>query len=248
LAKDLATANSLRDAEIHRLLVEESVETPGAEPWATIIGNYEFDRSDQDLALLAGMGSIAKASGAPFIAAAAAELIGCSGPSDDVTLNLDGLSNNSAWQELRASPTAAYLGLAWPKFLVRLPYGSATRPIDTFDYEELAGKTGETANVNLLWGNSAFLAALLLGQAYSESDWSMQPGDCLEVEGLPAWTYEEDGEPQLHPCGQYLLTQRPIESLQSAGFMPIVSIRDSDTIRLGGFYSLMSKRLSGPWD
>ena len=47
----------------------------------------------------------------------------------------------AAWEALRQEPAAAMLGLAGPGFLLRQPYGVATKPVEKIAYEEY--KTGE---------------------------------------------------------------------------------------------------------
>jgi len=44
LSADLAAAEDLRSIGMYRLLVEETVETPGGEPWAVLAGNYTSAR------------------------------------------------------------------------------------------------------------------------------------------------------------------------------------------------------------
>ncbi len=49
LAADLSSAADLRQSGLYRLLVEQSVETPGAEPWSIIVGNYSFGAGSDDV-------------------------------------------------------------------------------------------------------------------------------------------------------------------------------------------------------
>ena len=51
LAADLY-AEDLKSTGIYRLLVEQTVETPGGEPWAVLAGNYIFDQTREDADLL----------------------------------------------------------------------------------------------------------------------------------------------------------------------------------------------------
>ena len=65
LARDLASTQDLSSTGTYRLLVEKTVGTPGAEPWAILAGNYTFDSSCEDAELLARMAKVAAAAGAP---------------------------------------------------------------------------------------------------------------------------------------------------------------------------------------
>src|SRR5271165_7089467 len=78
LAADLSSATDLRDTGVYRLLVEQSIATPGAEPWSIIVGNYSFGSASDDAGLLSRMAKIASRARAPFLAAASPHLLGCS--------------------------------------------------------------------------------------------------------------------------------------------------------------------------
>ena len=112
------------------LLVEK---VPGAEPWSVLAGNYTFDQSADDAQLLARMAAVARHAGAPFLGAASTRLLGCD--SLDATpaprqwrLDKDTLES---WAAVRRLPQAGWLGLALPRFLMRLPYGKQTAPAET---------------------------------------------------------------------------------------------------------------------
>ena len=75
LAMDLGSVENLRSTGLYRLLVEQSIETPGADPWAVLIGNYYFEQRLDDIEFLGRIAKIAKASGAPFIAAASDKMV-----------------------------------------------------------------------------------------------------------------------------------------------------------------------------
>src|SRR5207247_150251 len=57
------------------------------------------------------------------------------------TLLAEGLppggQEEAAWQELRRSAEAPWIGLALPRFLVRLPYGTSTSPVESLEFEEM---------------------------------------------------------------------------------------------------------------
>ena len=55
-----------------------------------------------------------------------------------------------AFSALQALPAAAYLGLATPRFLMRMPYGRKTDPIDAFAFEEFTRQGGLGG---MLWGH-----------------------------------------------------------------------------------------------
>jgi type VI secretion system protein ImpC len=250
LAADLNDANDLRTTGIYKLLVEQTVGTVGGEPWALIAGNYTFGQTHEDAELLGRMAKIAAAAGAPFIAAAHPNLLGCDSlvqtpdPDDWQTTKAD--TGDPAWQALQNMPEAAYLGLALPRFLLRLPYGADTDPLEQFDFEEM---TDDQKHEDYLWGNPCFAGACLLGQAFNAYGWDMRPGAVQDVSGLPLHVYQETGETRIKPCAEVDLTERAAEIILDKGFMLLLSFRDQDMIRLIRFQSLAlpPKLLAGRW-
>ncbi len=177
LADDLLSADDLTETDTYRLFVKEPVSSPDGKPWAVLIGNYAFDYDDAEV--LGRMSKIAAAAGAPFIARAHPHLMGCGSSNDQARPDswdyTPGADAGQAWDALRNLPEAVYIGLAAPRFLLRLPYGRDTDPVEVFDFEETAG---EFAHEHYLWGNPAFACACLLAGAFSREGWSMIPGRC----------------------------------------------------------------------
>ncbi|HEY0546743.1 MAG TPA: type VI secretion system contractile sheath large subunit [Pyrinomonadaceae bacterium] len=247
---ELATSDELEASAIYKLLVDKSVNTFGGDLWAVIAGNYTFDATPEDTGTLERLAQIAKRTGAPFISAASPRVLGCESLAatpdpDDWRAELDAESRK-AWDALRQQPESTYLGLALPRFLLRLPYGAETEPLEQFDFEEL---TGSPAHENYLWGNPAFACALLLGQAFTEYGWDMQPGIRQEIEGLPLHVFEDEGDAYIKPCAETLLTMRAAERVMNEGLMPLLSFQGSDAVRLARFQSLAEppQPLAGAW-
>jgi type VI secretion system protein ImpC len=250
LAADLTSSEDLSSAALYRLLVRQSVDAPGGYPWAALAGNYTFDNSSQDAELLGRMAKIAAQAGAPFLAAASPKILGCD--SLATTPDPDDWSESTdpqaleAWKAVRQLPEASYLGLALPGFLLRLPYGKQTEPIEGFAFEEV---DEIPAHADFLWANPVFACAYLLAEAFSQDGWNMRPGVVREIEGLPLHTYQKDGEPLIKPCTEALLSERAAERLLERGLMPLLSFQGRDVIRLARFQSLASplKPLAGRW-
>jgi type VI secretion system protein ImpC len=243
-------SDELEASAIHKLLVDKSVNTFGGDLWAVIVGNYIFDATREDTRMLERLGKIARRAGAPFISASSSRVLGCDSLAatpdpDDWHSELDAESRKG-WDALRHSPESAYLGLALPRFLLRLPYGAETEPLEQFGFEEL---TEKPAHENYLWGNPAFACALLLGQAFTEYGWDMQPGILPEIEGLPLHVFEDEGDAYIKPCAETLLTMRAVERILEEGLMPLVSFQGRDVIRVARFQSLSAHEpsLHGRW-
>ncbi len=250
LAADLAAAEGLGRTRLYKLLVEQAVGTPGAEPWALVAGNFTFSATRAHAALLGRLAKVARAAGAPFIAAAHPHLLGCDRlpeTPDPADWNLDiGAEDRKAWQALRALPEAACLGLVLPRLLLRLPYGSRTDPTERFELEEM---NADPAHGDYLWGNPSIACAYLLGEAFAEYGWSLRPGIIQEIGDLPLHVFTADGETRTQPCAEVLLTEHAAEKILKQGIMPLLSFRDRDRVRLARFQSLADPpaALAGRW-
>ncbi len=250
LAADLVGAEDLRSTGTYKLLVEQTVGTFGAEPWAVVAGNYTFGPTRPDAELLGRLGKIARAAEAPFLAAGSSLLLGCKSlaetphPRDwKPPADSEGMQ---ACKALRRLPEAAYVGLALPRFLLRLPYGKDTDPTELFDFEEMSQPP---VHEDYLWGNPAFTCTLLLAEAFSRYGWALRPGAYAEIDGLPLHTYKEDGESRLKPCAEVLLTEDAAEQILEQGPMPLVSLKSRDAVRLIRFQSIADppRALAGRW-
>jgi predicted component of type VI protein secretion system len=90
---------------------------------------------------------------------------------------------------------------------------------------------------------------LLLGEAYSRRGWTMRPGMVQDIENLPMHVYEADGDQEMKPCAEALLTRRAIERIAERGLMPLLSVQGRDSAQLGTFRSLAAQggSLAGRW-
>ncbi len=249
LAADVPDGD-IQASAAYALFVGKTVGTPGAEPWSVLVANYTFGPDEGDVALLRHLGLISRAAGAILLAGADDHLADCE--------SLAATPNPSDWQQtptdeqakallaLRQSPEAASIGLTLPRFLLRLPYGADTEPIDCFDFEELPT---EPTHRQYLWGNAAHLTALLLAGAFSRSGWQLIAALGQEVAGLPMHVRKVAGERIVTPCAEALLTERAMTELLDRGLIPTLSIKGRDAVRIGQFRSLADPPtpLAGRW-
>ena len=239
LAADLsAAAGDLRKSRLFQGLVEQQVDTAGGRRWSALLGLYTFGPGSEDIQLLAALGELAAHAGGPFLGGAAAEVVGCRSlaatPDPDDWQPLEARMEGQ-WQTLRRSPSAAWLGLALPRFLLRLPYGQASCETDEFPFEEVPA---DRAHESFLWGHPALVCGALLGPEFVNTGRAPDAGETLELDDLPAYTYEADGETRLLPCTEVRLNDRAALAILRRGLMPLLSYRDRSTLRLARFQSL----------
>jgi type VI secretion system protein ImpC len=234
---------------LYRLLVEQDNGITGGEPWSLLAGNYALGRASEDLDLLAFIGAIASQAGGPFLMSADARFLGC--PSlatapDPTAWQATGADAEKRWQALRQSSVASWLGVAFPRFLLRAPYGKRNDPVEQFDFEEMKSAFDHES---FLWGNPAIACAFLIGRAFLDNGWDMELGDQRDIGDLPAVMLERDGEKQLLACAETYLSERAVEAILAQGLMPLLSIKNQNAARLLRFQSLAApvQPLSGPW-
>jgi type VI secretion system protein ImpC len=234
LAADQDESADVTHSGVYRLLAEPPAEVR-AGGWGALGGMYAFAPTAADLRLLGRLGAVARLVGAPWIGGADPRLVGCDSihatpdPSDWAA-GLD-----PGWQALRLTPEARWVGLALPRLLLRLPYGEHGSPCSALPFEEFQDGP---AHDEYLWGNSAYACLLLLAQVVAESGRPSYPGMNLELGGLPLHLVRTPGGPSAQPCAEAVLSERAAERILDGGLMPLISIRDTDRIRLVRFQSI----------
>ncbi len=148
---------------------------------------------------------------------------------------------------LRTLPEAAWIGLALPRFLIRLPYGENTDPVDAFFFEEMPDPA---EHEHYLWVNPVFALVLVLGRTFTRQGWNWSQGLINALDGLPLHLFSAGDEPAAKPCAEAFLSQRAIEKIIRGGFMPLASYKDQGRIQLVRFQSIAEPltQLSGRWN
>jgi type VI secretion system protein ImpC len=249
LARDLDAAGAdLTRSGLHQRLVERGPARLGGEPWSLLVGHFSFGPDADSAWLLARLGAVAARAGGPFLASADPAHLGVASlaaGADPAAWSDPGGADTELWQELRTSGVAPWIGLALPRLLLRLPYGTRTDPIDAFAFEEA---TPGAAPPALLWGSAAVACAWLLARAFEERGWLMQPGDVLDLDDLPAWT-QPGGDPRRLACAEAQLSDAAAEALAQRGFLALQGHARRNGVRLLRFQSVASPPapLAGPW-
>jgi type VI secretion system protein ImpC len=109
--------------------------------------------------------------------------------------------------------------------------------------------TPDRDHESYLWGNPAVACAMLIGGAHLEKGPDMEPGDLLDIEELPAHTWQEGDASRMKPCAEVLLGERAVQAILARGLIPVLSHGNSDRARVARFQSIADPPapLSGPW-
>jgi len=197
--------------------------------YAAWIGLYPFAATGADLALLGGLAGLAARVEVPFIGAAEPGLFGCADAAaltEPATWQPLADPVRQQWQALRRAESAQWIGLALPRFILRLPYGKGGEPVEALPFTEVMGPPGPG---EILWGHpgyagAVFLGLLLLGQGDGD--------DVQEIDELPGYVYQEDGEARLLPCGEIAMTEKAVAAILAAGGCPLIGMRNRNVLRL----------------
>jgi len=247
IARDLlADDKDLESTAMYKLLADASAGGADADRWSVLAGAYRFGTETDDLVTLGRLAAIAKAAGAPWIAEADSRLAGCASFAAHPDPDDWAREPHGGWQVLRELPGAQFIGLAAPRFLLRLPYGKDTDACELFQFEESGSPP---AHEDYLWGSPAIACALLLGRAFEAGGWDLRPGRAPELDRLPQHIFRENGEMVSKPCAEIVMSERAAGRLLDAGIIPIASIKGSDRIRVVRFQSIAipPSPLAGPW-
>jgi type VI secretion system protein ImpC len=247
LLRDLERASEFDQSALFKKVYEEGYGVFGGEPIGALIGDYEFGRHPQDMALLEKISNVAAAAHAPFIAAANAQLFNLDsytelGMPRDLAKIFDTVEY-AKWKAFRDSEDSRYVGLALPHILMRLPYGPETVPVEAFNFQEdVDGKD----HSKYLWGNAAYALGTRLTDAFAKYHWCAAirgvEGGGL-VEGLPTHTFKtDDGDIALKCPTEIAITDRREKELSDLGFIPLVHSKGTDYAAFFGAQSCQKAR------
>jgi len=218
-------------SELMKKLYVAEYDQYGGKPFGTIIGLYEFDNNPSDLLWLKSMGKIATASHAPFVSAASPKFFGCESMREVGLLrDISGMMDTpkySAWNALRETEEAAYLGLVLPRYICRSPYNAETNPAYGINFTEKVQGDKES---EYLWGNAAMLFARNLTKSFEGSGWCQHirgPKGGGLVAGLSTHTYNVRGEDELRTPVEITIPDFRELELARSGFIPLVQKKGS---------------------
>ena len=241
LLKDLQRAPEFDQSALFKKVYEEEYGIFGGSPFGALLGDFDFDKTGEDIELLEKVAQVAAAAHAPFISGTSAKMFGLESftqldqPRD--LAKIFAQSDYAKWKTFRDSEDSRYVALTGPRILLREPYGSQTVPIEAFQYEEHIGG----AHDNYLWGNAAWALAVRVTNAFQTYGWcatirGVESGGL--VEGLPTHTFKTDeGDTALKCPSETPITDRREKELADLGFVPLVHCKGTAN---AAFFSVQS--------
>ena len=242
LLRDIEKAPEFDQSALFKKVYEEEYGVFGGAPFGALIGDYEFGKHPEDLSLLEGISHVAAQAHAPFVSAAAPDLLNLESFQQlDAPRDLAKIFDSTEyakWKSFRASEDSRYVALCLPRTLSRLPYGKDTKPIDEFAYEEHVDGTDHS---KYLWMNAAYSLGTRMTNSFA------MYGMCVAmrgveggglVEGLPTHNfYTDEGDIALKCPTEIPITDRREKELADLGFVPLVHCKGTD---YAAFFSAQS--------
>jgi type VI secretion system protein ImpC len=250
LLRDIEKAPEFDQSALFKKVYEEEYGVFGGAPFGALIGDYEFGKHPEDLALLEGISHVAAQAHAPFVSAAAPDLLNLESFTQlDAPRDLAKIFDSTEyakWKSFRQGEDSRYVALCLPRTLSRLPYGKDTKPIDEFSYEEHVDGTDHS---KYLWMNAAYSLGTRMTNSFS------MYGMCVAmrgveggglVEGLPTHNfYTDEGDIALKCPTEIPITDRREKELADLGFVPLVHCKGTD---YAAFFSVQSAQKPKVYD
>ena len=242
LLKDLQKAPEFDQSALFKKVYEEEFGVFGGTPFGALLGDYEFGKTGQDIELLEKISQVAAAAHAPFIASANCDMFNMESFTQldaprDMAKVFD-TTEYAKWKSFRASDDARYVALTLPRILIREPYGSATVPVEAFNYEE---RVDGSDHSKYAWASSAWAMGTRITQAFASYGWcatirGVESGGL--VEGLPVHNFKtESGDIAMKCPTESPISDRREKELADLGFVPLVHRKGSDA---ACFFSVQS--------
>lgn len=225
LTEDFEDAAEIIQSGLYKQVYSDEYDTPGGEPYGVMVSNYDFNSGPEDIGFLQNISKVSAACHCPFIGAATPKFFGKDDIGDlpkieDLHTYMD-RSEFMRWNAFRKTEDSRYVGLALPRFALRLPYGPDTIPVKEFNYTEKI--TGEDHS-KYLWGNGSFAFAANMVRSFIDNGWCVQirgPESGGKVEDLPVHFFDVGKGTQMKIPTEILIPETREFEFANEGFIPL---------------------------
>lgn len=232
LIQDFEDAPEIAQSGLYTHTYTQEYDTPGGEPIAAAISNYEFDRNPQDIALLRNISKVAAAAHMPFVGSVGPEFFGKETMEEVAAIkdiaNYFDRAEYIKWKSFRDSDDSRYIGLTMPRVLGRLPYGPDTIPVRSFNYvERVKGPDHD----RYLWTNASFAFAANMVKSFIANGWCVQirgPQSGGAVTDLPIHLYDLGTGNQVKIPSEVMIPETREFEFANLGFIPLSYYKNRD--------------------
>ncbi len=242
LLRDLQRAADFDQSALFKKVYEEEFGVFGGSPFGALLGDYEFDKTGEDIELLEKVAQVAAAAHAPFIGGTTPQMLNLDShtqldsPRD--LAKIFSTTEYAKWKTFRDSEDSRYVALTLPRMLLREPFGRDTAPLEAFQYDEQVSGTDHS---KYLWGNAVWALGARVNQAFGSYGWcatirGVESGGL--VEGLPTHSFRTDqGDVAMKCPTETPITDRREKELADLGFVPLVHCKGTAN---AAFFSVQS--------
>jgi type VI secretion system protein ImpC len=225
LAEDFEDSPETIQSGLYKHVYIDEYDTPGGEPYGTMISNFEFDSSSPDIGLMQEISKVAASCHCPFIGSVGFGFFKKSSihelPKIDDLHTFMERSEFLRWNSFRQTEDSRYIGLVLPRFAQRLPYGPDTAPVKEFNYiESVKGDDHD----KYLWANSSFAFATNMVRSFVDNGWCVQirgPESGGKVEDLPIHLFDVGKGQQMKIPTEILIPETREFEFAQEGFIPL---------------------------
>ena len=233
LKNDFDAAAEFTESALWKKIYEYQFGLYGGDPFGALVGDFEFDKGPQDIALLTEMTTVAAAAHAPLISGVAPKMFGMDSftqmpdPRDLAKIFDKSNPENTKWLSFRDSEDSRFTALVLPHTLRRLPYSMESEPVDSFNYEESIEEHDD-----YVWGNAAYDYAGRLTEAFAKHHWCVAirgPEGGGLVEDLPIHTFKtREGDMAAKIPTEVAIPDTREKELADLGFIGLLHCQNTD--------------------
>ena len=249
LAKDLNLALEFDQSQLFKSIYSNEFDQPGGEPFGLLIADYfishrGYQSGSLEIETLKKISKVAAAAFTPFITAVNPIMFDLESFADvHTSLSFTRTFQQTEylkWKTLRDDEDIRFVGLVFPRVLMRLPYSIQHHQTYQFCFNETIEK-----HENYLWTNSVYYFASVVARAFGQTGWfveitGVKHGMVTQglVDDLVKQSFEVDRKGINHkPVLENCLTEMQEKELSDLGFIPLCHCKFTS---FAAFYSCQS--------
>lgn len=231
LTEDFEEAPDVTHSGLYKHIYVQEYDTPGGKPFSAIVSDFEFDHGNQDINLLRDISKVAASAHCPFFGSVGAKFFGKRSLND--VMKIDDIENYMEraeyirWNGFRETEDSRYVALTFPRFLLRLPYGT-NNPVRSFQYQE---KANSADHEKFLWGSAVYAFAANMAASFKDNGWLVNirgPKAGGKVENLPLHQYDAGRGLQTKIPSEAIISETREMEFANLGFIPLSYYKNSD--------------------
>ncbi|MEY8872626.1 type VI secretion system contractile sheath large subunit [Francisella philomiragia] len=235
----------ISSSDLFRKIYVDEFDQYGGEPYGLLLGMYDFSYNEEDIVWLSGMGLVAEASHAPFLAEVNLDFFNVSDANELRKIkNFESLLEHPRyrhWNDFRQTDQAAYVGLTVGKYIIKQPYHQNNNPVKGNSFKGFNEIVDSYESRDAyLWAPVNICMARNIMRSYHKTGWLQYirgPENGGYVENLLAPIYNINGYDEQHSALDVNFSDYMELSLSNIGLIPMVEEKSTNN---ACFFSVQS--------